>query len=45
MQTPGVLDIPSMKGQCSEAEWQARVDNVARGEVVDEAALTEALPA
>jgi ribulose-5-phosphate 4-epimerase/fuculose-1-phosphate aldolase len=22
----GVLEIPSMKGRCSEAEWQARVD-------------------
>ncbi|MGN8554268.1 UNVERIFIED_CONTAM: class II aldolase/adducin family protein, partial [Microbacterium sp. SLM126] len=23
---PGVLNIPSMRGLCSEAEWQARVD-------------------
>ncbi|CAG2133551.1 L-fuculose phosphate aldolase [Cupriavidus campinensis] len=26
MTKPGVLNIPSMRGQCSEAEWQARVD-------------------
>jgi ribulose-5-phosphate 4-epimerase/fuculose-1-phosphate aldolase len=26
MTQPGVLTIPSMRGQCSEAEWQARVD-------------------
>lgn len=26
MTQPGVLNIPSMRGQCSEAEWQARVD-------------------
>jgi ribulose-5-phosphate 4-epimerase/fuculose-1-phosphate aldolase len=26
MQRPGVLNIPSMKGRCSEAEWKARVD-------------------
>ncbi|PLP99196.1 class II aldolase/adducin family protein [Cupriavidus pauculus] len=26
MTKPGVLSIPSMRGQCSEAEWQARVD-------------------
>ena len=25
-QRPGVLDISSMRGQCSDAEWQARVD-------------------
>lgn len=26
MNSPGVLQIPSMKTRCSEAEWQARVD-------------------
>ncbi|WP_042879450.1 class II aldolase/adducin family protein [Cupriavidus necator] len=26
MRKPGVLNIPSMREQCSEAEWQARVD-------------------
>jgi len=26
MTKPGVLNIPSMRNQCSEAEWQARVD-------------------
>ncbi|WP_137926883.1 class II aldolase/adducin family protein [Cupriavidus sp. 2SB] len=26
MTKPGVLNIPSMRDQCSEAEWQARVD-------------------
>lgn len=26
MTKPGVLSIPSMRGKCSEAEWQARVD-------------------
>ncbi|SDD46908.1 Ribulose-5-phosphate 4-epimerase/Fuculose-1-phosphate aldolase [Cupriavidus sp. YR651] len=26
MTKPGVLNIPSMRSQCSEAEWQARVD-------------------
>src|SRR6218665_33139 len=26
MGLPGMLDIPSMRGQCSQAEWQARVD-------------------
>lgn len=26
MTRPGVLKIPSMRDQCSEAEWQARVD-------------------
>lgn len=26
MTRPGVLQIPSMRDQCSEAEWQARVD-------------------
>jgi ribulose-5-phosphate 4-epimerase/fuculose-1-phosphate aldolase len=26
MQRPGVLNIPSMRGQCSDAEWQARID-------------------
>ncbi|UBM07585.1 class II aldolase/adducin family protein [Cupriavidus metallidurans] len=26
MTKPGVLNIPSMRGQCSDAEWQARVD-------------------
>jgi ribulose-5-phosphate 4-epimerase/fuculose-1-phosphate aldolase len=26
MTKPGVLSIPSMRDQCSEAEWQARVD-------------------
>ncbi|ABM60143.1 class II aldolase/adducin family protein [Verminephrobacter eiseniae] len=26
MGLPGMLDIPSMRGQCSQAEWQTRVD-------------------
>ena len=26
MTKPGVLSIPSMRNQCSDAEWQARVD-------------------
>ncbi len=26
MTKPGVLNIPSMRNQCSEAEWQARID-------------------
>ena len=26
MTKPGVLSIPSMRGQCSDVEWQARVD-------------------
>src|SRR5437868_5862458 len=26
MTKPGVLNIPSMRGRCSEAEWRARVD-------------------
>ncbi|ABF11079.1 ribulose-5-phosphate 4-epimerase/fuculose-1-phosphate aldolase [Cupriavidus metallidurans] len=26
MTKPGVLNIPSMRGQCSDTEWQARVD-------------------
>src|SRR6218665_2611534 len=26
MGLPGMLDIPSMRGQCSQAEWQAPVD-------------------
>lgn len=26
MARPGILDIPSMQGRCSPAEWQARVD-------------------
>lgn len=26
MNRPGILNIPSMQGRCSEAEWQARVD-------------------
>ena len=32
---PGVLEIPSMKGRCSEAEWQARVDLAACYRLVD----------
>lgn len=35
MTKPGVLQIPSMKGQCSEAEWQARVDLAACYRLVD----------
>ena len=35
MKTPGVLDIPSMKARCSEAEWQARVDLAACYRLVD----------
>ena len=33
--TAGVLQIPSMKGRCSEAEWQARVDLAACYRLVD----------
>jgi ribulose-5-phosphate 4-epimerase/fuculose-1-phosphate aldolase len=32
---PGVLDIPSMKGRCSDAEWQARIDLAACYRLVD----------
>ncbi len=32
---PGMLQIPSMKGQCSAAEWQARVDLAACYRLVD----------
>mgnify|MGYP002149424960 CR=1 FL=1 len=35
MSRPGVLPIPSMRGQCSEAEWQARVDLAACYRLVD----------
>ena len=35
MSRPGVLAIPSMRGQCSEAEWQARVDLAACYRLVD----------
>ncbi|MDB5732265.1 MAG: putative aldolase, class 2 [Variovorax sp.] len=35
MTRPGVLQIPSMKGQCSEAEWQARIDLAACYRLVD----------
>ena len=32
---PGVLDIPSLQGHCSDAEWQARVDLAACYRLVD----------
>ncbi len=32
---PGVLNIPSMQGRCSDAEWQARVDLAACYRLVD----------
>lgn len=32
---PGVLTIPSMRGRCSDAEWQARVDLAACYRLVD----------
>ncbi len=32
---PGVLKIPSMKGRCSDAEWEARVDLAACYRLVD----------
>ena len=35
MKRPGVLDIPSMKGRCSEVEWAARVDLAACYRLVD----------
>ena len=35
MNRPGVLNIPSMKGRCSDAEWQARVDLAACYRLVD----------
>ena len=33
--TPGVLSIPSMQGQCSVAEWKARVDLAACYRLID----------
>jgi hypothetical protein len=41
MKQPGVLDIPSMKNQCSEAEWQARVDLAASYRLVDHYGLSD----
>lgn len=41
MKQPGVLDIPSMKNQCSEAEWQARVDLAACYRLVDHYGLSD----
>ena len=35
MTNPGVLQIPSMKDRCSEAEWQARIDLAACYRLVD----------
>jgi ribulose-5-phosphate 4-epimerase/fuculose-1-phosphate aldolase len=35
MKRPGVLDIPSMRGKCSDAEWQARIDLAACYRLVD----------
>ena len=35
MNRPGILNIPSMKGRCPEAEWQARVDLAACYRLVD----------
>src|SRR3954469_12160376 len=35
MNKPGVLSIPSMKGRCSDEEWQARVDLAACYRLVD----------
>jgi ribulose-5-phosphate 4-epimerase/fuculose-1-phosphate aldolase len=35
MNRPGVLPIPSMKGRCSDAEWQARVDLAACYRLID----------
>jgi ribulose-5-phosphate 4-epimerase/fuculose-1-phosphate aldolase len=35
MKKPGILDIPSMKESCTEAEWQARIDLAACYRLVD----------
>lgn len=35
MNRPGTLSIPSMKGRCSDAEWQARIDLAACYRLVD----------
>lgn len=35
MTNPGVLQIPSMKDRCSDAEWQARIDLAACYRLVD----------
>jgi hypothetical protein len=35
MNRPGILTIPSMKGRCSDAEWQARVDLAACYRLID----------
>jgi ribulose-5-phosphate 4-epimerase/fuculose-1-phosphate aldolase len=35
MNKPGVLNIPSMKGRCSDEEWQARVDLAACYRLID----------
>jgi ribulose-5-phosphate 4-epimerase/fuculose-1-phosphate aldolase len=39
--SPGVLNIPSMQGRCSEAEWQARVDLAACYRLVDHYKLSD----
>ena len=41
MTTPGVLNIPSMQGRCSEAEWQARIDLAACYRLVDHYGMSD----
>lgn len=41
MTSPGVLNIPSMKDRCSEAEWQARIDLAACYRLVDHYGMSD----
>jgi ribulose-5-phosphate 4-epimerase/fuculose-1-phosphate aldolase len=41
MNAPGVLSIPSMKGQCSDEEWQARVDLAACYRLIDHYGMSD----
>ena len=41
MNSPGILAIPSMKGQCSDEEWQARIDLAACYRLIDHYGMSD----
>ena len=41
MNSPGILSIPSIKGHCSDVEWQARVDLAACYRLIDHYGMSD----